>query len=124
VRFESWRNARTQAEVAALNMAGGKEAFSAIPWFWTDQYDLGLQVAGLPHPDHQSVTRQLDGGELEFYLDGGRLVAAAGLGFGNGLAKDIKLSEMLIAAGVSPDPGALADASVNLKALLKSARAA
>ncbi len=70
------------------------------------------------------MTRQLDGGELEFYLDGGRLVAAAGLGFGNGLAKDIKLSEMLIAAGVSPDPGALADASVNLKALLKSARAA
>lgn len=124
VRFESWRNARTQAEVAARNMAGGMEAFSAIPWFWTDQYDLGLQVAGLPHPDHQSVTRQLDGGELEFYLDGGRLVAAAGLGFGNGLAKDIKLSEMLIAAGVSPDPGALADASVNLKALLKSARAA
>ncbi|MGF6254780.1 NAD(P)/FAD-dependent oxidoreductase [Ensifer sp. LBL] len=124
VRFESWRNARAQAEVAASNMSGGKEAFAAIPWFWTDQYDLGLQVAGLPHPDHQSVTRQLDGGELEFYLDGGRLVAAAGLGFGNGLAKEIKLAEMLIAAGVSPDPGALADASVNLKALLKSARAA
>ncbi|NUS69061.1 MAG: oxidoreductase, partial [Ensifer adhaerens] len=124
IRFESWRNARAQAEVAARNMAGGKDVFAAIPWFWTDQYDLGLQVAGLPHPDHQSVTRQLDGGELEFYLDGGRLVAAAGLGLGNGLAKDIKLSEMLIAAGVSPDPGALADASVNLKALLKSARAA
>ncbi|MBK5570299.1 FAD-dependent oxidoreductase [Ensifer sp. SSB1] len=124
VRFESWRNARNQAEVAARNMAGDKNAFAAIPWFWTDQYDLGLQVAGLPHPDHQSVTRQLDGGELEFYLDGGRLVAAAGLGLGNGLAKDIKLAEMLIAAGISPDPEALADASVNLKALLKSARAA
>ncbi|MBZ7926874.1 FAD-dependent oxidoreductase [Ensifer adhaerens] len=124
VRFESWRNARNQAEVAARNMAGGKETFAAIPWFWTDQYDLGLQVAGLPHPDHQSVTRQLDGGELEFYLDGGRLVAAAGLGLGNGLAKDIKLAEMLIAAGISPAPSALADASVNLKALLKSARAA
>ncbi len=124
VRFESWRNARNQAEVAARNMAGDKDAFAAIPWFWTDQYDLGLQVAGLPHPDHQSVTRQLDGGELEFYLDGGRLVAAAGLGLGNGLAKDIKLAEILIAAGISPDPEALADASVNLKALLKSARAA
>lgn len=124
VRFESWRNARTQAEVAARNMSGGKEAFAAIPWFWTDQYDLGLQVAGLPHADHETVTRQLDGGELEFYLDGARLVAAAGLGLGNCVAKDIKLAEMLIAAGVSPDPGALADAGVNLKALLKSARAA
>lgn len=124
VRFESWRNARTQAEVAARNMSGGKEAFAAIPWFWTDQYDLGLQVAGLPHADHETVTRQLDGGELEFYLDGGRLVAAAGLGLGNCVAKDIKLAEMLIAAGISPDPEALADAGANLKALLKSARAA
>ncbi|HEV7321185.1 MAG TPA: FAD-dependent oxidoreductase [Ensifer sp.] len=124
MRFESWRNARTQAEIVARNMAGGKEAFASIPWFWTDQYDLGLQVAGLPQPEHQSVIRQLDGGELEFYLDAGRLVAAAGLGAGNSVAKDIKLSEMLIAAGVSPDPAALADPGVNLKALLKSARAA
>ncbi|MEI2297131.1 NAD(P)/FAD-dependent oxidoreductase [Ensifer sp. MJa1] len=124
MRFESWRNARNQAEVAARNMVGGKELFGAIPWFWTDQYDLGLQVAGLPQPVHQSVIRPLDGGELEFYLDGGRLVAAAGLGLGNSVAKDIKLAEILIAAGISPDPAALADPGVNLKALLKSARAA
>ncbi|WDZ80005.1 FAD-dependent oxidoreductase (plasmid) [Ensifer adhaerens] len=124
MRFESWRNARNQAEVAARNMAGGREIFGAIPWFWTDQYDLGLQVAGLPQPDHQIVIRPLDGGELEFYLDGGRLVAAAGLGLGNSIAKDIKLAEMLIAAGISPEPQALADPGVNLKALLKSARAA
>lgn len=124
VRFESWRNARNQAVTTARNMAGGKDAFTAIPWFWSDQYDLGLQVAGLPHHEHQSVTRKLDSGELEFYLDGGRLVAVAGLGVGNGLAKDIKLAEMLIAAGISPDPVALADPGVNLKVLLKSARAA
>ncbi|GAA3072221.1 FAD-dependent oxidoreductase [Rhizobium viscosum] len=123
-RFESWRNARVQAEVAARNMTGSAEAFAAIPWFWSDQYDLGLQVAGLPQPEHQSVVRSLGDGELEFYLDGGRLVAAAGLGVGNSLAKDIKLAEMLIAAGVHPDPAALADPSLNLKALLKGARAA
>ncbi|PYE41265.1 3-phenylpropionate/trans-cinnamate dioxygenase ferredoxin reductase subunit [Rhizobium sp. PP-F2F-G20b] len=124
VRFESWRNARSQAETAARNMAGASEAFSAIPWFWTDQYDLGLQVAGLPQAHHQSVVRALPTGELEFYLDEGTLVAAAGLGIGNSIAKDIKLSEMLIAAGISPDPAALADPTVNLKSLLKSARAA
>lgn len=123
-RFESWRNARSQAETAARNMAGASEAFSAIPWFWTDQYDLGLQVAGSPQPHHRSVVRALPTGELEFYLDEGTLVAAAGLGIGNGVAKDIKLSEMLIAAGVSPDPVALADPGINLKALLKSAKAA
>jgi 3-phenylpropionate/trans-cinnamate dioxygenase ferredoxin reductase subunit len=124
VRFESWRNARAQAETAARNMLGAGEAFSAIPWFWSDQYDLGLQVAGLPQPGHQMVVRPVGEGELEFYLDDGCLVAAAGLGPGNSLAKEIKLAEMLMAAGISPDPAALMDPGVNLKALLKSARAA
>ncbi|WP_184472505.1 NAD(P)/FAD-dependent oxidoreductase [Rhizobium esperanzae] len=124
MRFESWRNARSQAETASRNMAGGNDAFAAIPWFWSDQYDLGLQVAGLPLPGYQSVVRALGEGELEFYLDHGRLVAAAGLGIGNGLAKDIKLAEMLIVAGSNPDPEALADPALNLKALLRSARAA
>lgn len=124
MRFESWRNARGQAETAARNMIGAAEAFAAIPWFWSDQYDLGLQVVGLPLPVHQSVVRSSGDGELEFYLDGGRLVAAAGLGVGNSLARDIKLAEMLIAAGVHPDPAALVDPNLNLKTLLKSARAA
>ncbi|ACB96095.1 NAD(P)/FAD-dependent oxidoreductase [Beijerinckia indica] len=124
IRYEAWRNARTQAETAARNMAGAAEAFAAIPWFWSDQYDLGLQVAGLPQPAHQSVLRSLMTGELEFYLDDGRLVAVAGLGVGNSLAKDIKLAEMLIAAGASPDPVALADPGTNLKTFLKNARAA
>ncbi|ACP23797.1 ferredoxin reductase MocF (plasmid) [Sinorhizobium fredii NGR234] len=124
IRYESWRNARTQAETAARNMAGAAETFAAIPWFWSDQYDLGLQVAGLPQPAHRTAVRSVPKGEIEFYLDDGRLVAAAGLGLGNGLAKDIKLAEMLIAAGVNPEPTALADPGLNLKALLKSARAA
>lgn len=66
-----------------------------------------MQVAGLPQPGHQSILRSLEQGELEFYLDDGRLVAAAGLGAGKSLAKEIKLSEMLIAAGICPDPAAL-----------------
>jgi 3-phenylpropionate/trans-cinnamate dioxygenase ferredoxin reductase subunit len=123
-RFENWRNARSQAETAARNMAGASEAFVAIPWFWSDQYDLGLQVAGLPRPGHQSVVRPLGDGQIEFYLEGERLVAAAGLATGNTLARELKLTEMLIAAGVSIDPAALTDSAVNLKGLLKSARAA
>lgn len=124
MRFESWRNARAQAETAARNMIGAAEAFAALPWFWSDQYDLGLQVVGLPQPTHQSVLRATADGELEFYLDAGRLVAAAGLGIGNSLGRDIKLAEMLIAAGINPDPAALADPKLNLKALLKGTRAA
>lgn len=124
LRQESWRNARAQGECAARNMLGEDQAFAALPWFWSDQYDLGLQVAGLPQPGHAQVLRRQPGAEIGFYLDAGRLVAAAGLGTGNAVARDIKLAEMLIAAGARPDPALLADPSVGLKALLKTAQAA
>lgn len=125
IRLESWRNARDQAETAARNMLGAGARFAARPWFWSDHYDLGLQVAGLPDPRDQMVSRGLTGGaELTFYLRDGQLVAAAGLGPGNSIAKDIKLAEMLMAADLWPDPGALADPGVNLKSLLRTARVA
>lgn len=124
IRFESWRAARAQAETAARNMVGASEAFSALSWFWSDQYDLGLQVVGFPQATHDVVTRSLPGGGIEFYLENGRLVAAAGLAPGAAVAKDIKLSEMLIEAGAMPDPALLEDPKCNLKALLKSAKAA
>ena len=126
IRFESWRNARAHAETAARNMVGGAEPFAALSWFWSDQYDLGLQVAGLPGTGQAVVTRVLPGGgAIDFALGAdGRLVAAAGLGPGQAVARDIRLAEMLIEAGASPDPAALADPGVGLKALLKRARAA
>ena len=124
LRQESWRSARAQAEAAAQTMLGRGEDFAALPWFWSDQYDLGLQVAGLPRPDHATILRRQGDAEIAFSLDGGRLVAAAGLGPGASVARDIKLAEMLIAAGLSPAPEALADPGVELKTLLKTARAA
>lgn len=123
VRLETWQNARNQAELAARNMLGAGAAYRALPWFWSDQYDLGLQVAGLPAPEHQMVCRSLAGqAEIAFYLQDGELVAAGALGPGNSIARDIKLAQMLI--GTSPDPGMLADAAVSLKSLLPRNRAA
>ncbi|PZM14589.1 NAD(P)/FAD-dependent oxidoreductase [Rhizobium tubonense] len=124
MRFESWRNARKQAETASRNMLGGEEAFVATPWFWSDQYDFSLQVVGIPMPGQQTIVRHIADGAIEFYLDGGRLVAAAGLGVGNGVAKDIKLAEMLIDARATPDPSKLADPVLNLKELLRDVRSA
>ena len=48
IRQESWHNAETQARTAARNMLGGEEAYTAIPWLWSDQYDYMVQVAGEP----------------------------------------------------------------------------
>ncbi|MEK1853606.1 MAG: FAD-dependent oxidoreductase [Phyllobacterium sp.] len=120
VRLEAWRNAQEQGALAARNMIGSLEPHQAVPWFWSDQYDLGLQVAGLADEGNQTIRRDLgDGAFILFHLaDDGRLVAASGIGPGNAVAKDIRLAEMLIARTARPDPIKLAASDVKLKSLL------
>lgn len=121
MRLEAWRNATDQANVATENMLGGSKTYLAVPWFWSDQYDLSLQIAGSPADGVTTVRRQL-GNEafVMFHLDAaGRLVAASGIGKGNAIAREVKLAEMLIAKRALPAATALADPAVQLKALLK-----
>lgn len=120
VRLESWRSAQEQGGLAARNMLGQGEPLAAVPWFWSDQYDLTLQIAGLADGAVAHVRRDLkDGAFVLFHraVDG-RLLAASGIGSGNAVAKDIRLAEMMIARGAHPDPTALADPATNLKKLL------
>lgn len=122
VRLESWRSAQEQGALAAANMLGKPAPITAVPWFWSDQYDLTLQVAGLADGAATTVERrQDDGGIILFHLNAeGRLVAASGIGPGNAIARDIRLAEMLIAMGAHPDPAGLADPTSRLKSLLRS----
>ncbi|MBB3569922.1 FAD-dependent oxidoreductase [Rhizobium sp. BK491] len=120
VRLESWRNAQEQANLAAANMLGESAEISAVPWFWSDQYDFTLQIAGLADEAVTHVRRDLDDGAfILFHLGAdGRVLAASGIGRGNAIARDIRLAEMLIAARAHPDHAALAASSVKLKSLL------
>jgi 3-phenylpropionate/trans-cinnamate dioxygenase ferredoxin reductase subunit len=120
VRLESWRSAQEQGVLAARNMLGAGECASAVPWFWSDQYDLTLQIAGLPDEGEHTVRRDLSGNAfILFHLDArGRVVAASGIGQGNAVARDIRLAEMLISKRATPDPAALAQAQFKLKSLL------
>lgn len=120
VRLEAWRNAQEQGALAAKNMLGAREAHAAVPWFWSDQYGLSLQIAGLSDEGKSTVRRDLgDGAFILFHLaEDGRLVAASGLGTGNAVARDIRLAEMLIAKRARPAPEALGSPNVKLKSLL------
>jgi 3-phenylpropionate/trans-cinnamate dioxygenase ferredoxin reductase component len=122
VRLESWRSAQDHGAIAAANMVGKREKLSAVPWFWSDQHDLSLQIAGLQDEGEQSVRRDLgNGGFITFHLkNDGRLVAASGIGVGNAVARDIRLAEMLIGKMARPSMQDLADPAVSLKALLKA----
>ncbi|CCV10001.1 FAD-dependent pyridine nucleotide-disulphide oxidoreductase [Mesorhizobium sp. STM 4661] len=120
VRLEAWRNAQEQGALAARNMLGAGEAHAAVPWFWSDQYGLTLQISGLSDEGRSTVRRDLDDGAfILFHLaEDGRLVAASGIGPGNAVARDIRLAEMLIARRAKPAPEALGSQTVKLKSLL------
>ena len=120
MRLEAWRNAQEQGALAARNMLGAGEAHAAVPWFWSDQYGLTLQIAGLSDEGRSTVRRDLgDGAFILFHLaEDGRLVAASGIGPGNAVARDIRLAEMLIAKRAKPAPEALGSQAVKLKSLL------
>ncbi|MBD9638981.1 FAD-dependent oxidoreductase [Ensifer sp. ENS07] len=122
-RFETWRNACDQGAHAAKVMLGGHESFDALPWFWSDHFDLGLQAVGLHDPSRRAVRRDLtEGGWLRFELDENDVLqAASGIGPGNSVARDIRLAEKLIERGASCSPEALADPGSGLKSLLKVA---
>ena len=103
-------------------MTGAARGYQAVPYFWSDQFDHTLQIAGLVDEGRTVVRRDLDDGAFVlFHLDAEqRLIAASGVGRGNKVARDIKLSEMLIAKRVVPPIEALT-AGVNLKSLLAKA---
>ena len=118
-RQETWRNAEAQGRHAALNLLGREVTFEAIPGFWSDQYDWGLQTVGVTTP--LMVSRPLSGGGLLlFYLDvEQRLRGACGWAPGNSVAKDIKLCERLITSRIALNAASLADPELSLKHLLR-----
>jgi hypothetical protein len=119
LRLEAWKNADVQGALAARNMLGANEPYREIPWFWSDQYELTLQIAG--HPEHgtRAVERPVEGGRLFFHLDeAGRLVGVSSLGPA-AIAKEAKLGQMMLERDASPDPALLADPKQKLKALLR-----
>ena len=120
IRQETWHNAETQARIAARNMLGGQEAYAELPWFWSDQYDHQLQVAGEPALATTSVTRALGvGAAVHFHLDAlGHLVGVSGFGPVSTVAKELKLARLLLERRVHPAATLLADPGVKLKALL------
>jgi 3-phenylpropionate/trans-cinnamate dioxygenase ferredoxin reductase subunit len=121
VRREHWQSAQRHAISTARAMLGKREPFTEVPWFWSDQYDVNLQMAGDPRAADRMVTR----GDVEdlsfasFYLQGDRLAAVVGVNRPREVHAGMKLIELALPV----DPAALADADVDLRRLVKRAAA-
>jgi 3-phenylpropionate/trans-cinnamate dioxygenase ferredoxin reductase component len=115
VRLESVQNAVDQAVCAARTIAGKPAPYRATPWFWSDQYEIRLQMAGLGIGHDRTVVRgDPESGKFSvFYFRGGRLCSVDSVN----RPADHLAARKLLAAGTELSPEQAADESVNLKAL-------
>src|SRR5690606_18633298 len=116
VRLESVQNAIEQAKAAASNFAGEPHAYAEVPWFWSDQYDLKLQIAGLAEGYDETIVRG-DPAQKSFavyHLRGGELAAEEAVN----APRDLMFARKAIAACVPPRADQIADPAFVLAKLL------
>ncbi|MFN3605602.1 MAG: NAD(P)/FAD-dependent oxidoreductase [Cypionkella sp.] len=115
IRLESVGNAIDQAEVVAANMLGAQTPYQAKPWFWSDQYDCKLQIAGLNTGYDTVITRGGQGDAISFwYYRGDTLLAVDAMNDPRGYM----VGKRLIETGKSPAKSAVADTAIPIKDLL------
>jgi 3-phenylpropionate/trans-cinnamate dioxygenase ferredoxin reductase subunit len=115
IRLESVQNAIDQAEAVARNILGADEAYVPHPWFWSDQYDVKLQIAGLNTGYGDVVVRDTGEARSHWYYDGDKLLSVDAMND----PRAYMVGKRLIEAGRSPDRAAVADPESDLKALLR-----
>jgi 3-phenylpropionate/trans-cinnamate dioxygenase ferredoxin reductase subunit len=115
IRLESVQNAIDQAEIAAQAMMGKPVAYDPVPWFWSDQYDVKLQIAGLAQDWDRIVVRPgaREGTVSHWYFREGALIAVDAMSD----PRAYMTGKRWLEAGRSPDPDALADPEADLRTL-------
>lgn len=115
VRLESVANAVEQARTAAATLAGKQRPYDAVPWFWSDQYDLKLQIAGLCAGYDEIVLRGSTSSRsfTMFYLKARQVIAGDAVN----RPQEFMIAKRLVAGRMVIDPVLLADESIPLKTL-------
>ena len=117
IRLESVQNAIDQAEAVAENMLGANKPYEPFPWFWSDQYDVKLQIAGLNTGYTNVVTRagEKPGAQSHWYYNSDQLLAVDSMND----PRAYMVGKRLIEAGKSPAPREVSDPETDLKMLLR-----
>lgn len=122
IRLENVQNAIDQAECVADNILGESREYTPEPWFWSDQYDARLQIAGLSAGHDRLVTRAGPPAEdgvapqmAFWYFRQEHLIAVDAIND----SRSFQVGKRLLSAGRTPDPVALADPDTDLKSLLR-----
>jgi 3-phenylpropionate/trans-cinnamate dioxygenase ferredoxin reductase subunit len=115
LRLESWQNAQEQGIAAARSALGHAVNYQPLPWFWSDQYGMNLQIYGVPQPLHRVVRRgdATSDSFVLFYLAGDVVQAA----IGPNAARDLRFARRLIEQRKPVDAERLADLGTPLSKL-------
>ncbi len=116
LRLESVQNAIDQAEAVARNMLGAHSPYVPFPWFWSDQFDLKLQIAGLSAGHDRVVSRTSAKGRSHWYFRGERFLAVDAIN----APRDYMVGKRLLELAKDVEPAQVQDPDADLKALLKA----
>lgn len=113
LRLESWANAQNSAIAVARNMVLDPVPYAEVPWFWSDQFDLNLQVAGAPETWDRLVVRGDPAAKkgIVFYMTGDHVVGATAFNQG----REMRFLKKLVETGAPVDDAALADDGKRLR---------
>ena len=122
MRLESYKHAQNHGINAGKNLMGLKTSYSEIPWMWSDQFNLNLQLTGLCDEYDEVIIRgnTLENGIIHFFIKNNKILGACGLGLIGKVGRDIRIASKLIEKNIIVDKKILLDQNTKLNKLMKN----
>ena len=121
MRLESYQHAQNHGISAGKNISGIKTEYTSIPWMWSDQFNLNLQLTGICDDYDEIVERgkSIDDGIIYFFLKNKNIKGACGLGIAGKIGRDIRITSKLTEKNTIVDSSILSDQSQKLNKLVQ-----
>ncbi|MDA1181157.1 MAG: FAD-dependent oxidoreductase [Proteobacteria bacterium] len=122
LRLESYQHAQNHGINAGKNIAGIKTEYISIPWMWSDQFNLNLQLTGHCDEYDEVIIRgnTLENGIIHFFIKNNKILGACGLGLIGKVGRDIRIASKLIEKNIVVDKKILLDQNTKLNKLMKN----
>jgi 3-phenylpropionate/trans-cinnamate dioxygenase ferredoxin reductase subunit len=120
IRLESWKHAQKHGVCAGKNIIEKKETYNEIPWMWSDQFDLNLQLTGLCQDYDTFVERGTSAKEglVHFFIKNRKIIGACGIGVGGKIGRDVKLASKISEKNIKVTKEILSNEDFKLNKLL------
>ena len=120
IRLESWKHAQNHGVCAGKNIIEKKETYNEIPWMWSDQFDLNLQLTGFCQDYDTFVERGTSAKEglIHFFIKNRKIIGACGIGVGGKIGRDVKLASKISEKNIKVTKEILSNIDFKLNKLL------